>query len=279
MDKEPVITKIENEIMTISLNRPEKRNALNAEIMDALPSAFLSAAINPKVKAVILRGEGPVFSSGIDLMGMGMFSKSSSGETKNFVKAMSSGDLSAFRSYLTDMHYTLNKIESLEKPVICAINKYVAGMGLEVALSADFRIATEDALLGMPEVQLGLIPDVGGTTRLTRMLGIVKAKELILTGKMITAEEALCLNLVNEVVPSDKLMESAENLARYIIDNCSPSAVGLAKKLIDLGADMDKNTLLGVEGICNSLLISKTEDLMEGFMARVQKRKPKFKGR
>ncbi|MDY6965352.1 MAG: enoyl-CoA hydratase/isomerase family protein [Halobacteriota archaeon] len=279
MDKEPVVTKIEDQIMTISLNRPEKRNAINADIMDALPAAFSIAAFDQKVKAVVLRGEGPVFSAGIDLMGMGIFSKSSSGETKNFVKAMSSGDLGAFRSYLDDMHYTLNKIESLEKPVICAINKYAAGMGLEVALAADFRIATEDALLGMPEVQLGLIPDVGGTTRLTRMLGIVKAKELILTGKMITAEEAYRLNLINEVVPPEKLMESAENLARYIVDNCSPLAVGMAKKLIDLGTDMDKNTLLGAEGVFNSILISRTEDVMEGFMARVQKRRPNFKGR
>ena len=277
MGKEPVITKIEDRIITISLNRPEKRNALNAEIMDALPLAFSTAANNPKIKAVILRGEGPVFSAGIDLMSMGLLSKSSSGDSKNLVKAMGSGDLSAFRNYLTDMHYQLNKIESLEKPVICAINKYVAGMGLELALTADFRIATEDALLGMPEVQLGLIPDVGGTTRLTRLLGVVKAKELILTGKMITAEEALRINLINEMVPSDKLMESAENLAGYIIDNCSPMAVGMAKKLIDLGVDMDKNTLLEMEGICQSIVLSKTEDVIEGFMARIQKRKPKFR--
>ena len=280
MDKEPIITKIEDGIMTISLNRPEKRNAINAEIMDALPLAFSNASDNPKVKAVILNGEGPVFSAGIDFFGMGLISKTTSDKSKkskNFVKAMGSGDLSALRNYLTDMHYSLNKIESLEKPVICAINKYVAGMGLEIALTADFRIATEDALLGMPEVQLALIPDVGGTTRLVRLLGIVKAKELILTGKMITSKEALEINLVNEVVPPDKLIESAENLARYIIDNCSPLAVGMAKKLIDLGADVDKNTLLEMEGICQSVVISKTEDVIEGFMARVQKRKPKFK--
>ncbi len=217
---------------------------------------------------------------------MGLFSRSSSGksgksdksgESKNLVKAIGSSDLSTFRSYLTDMHYNLNKIEALEKPVICAINKYVAGMGLEIALTADFRIATKDALIGMPEVQLALIPDVGGTTRLVRLLGVVKAKELILTGKMITAEEALKINLVNEVVPPDKLIESAENLARYIIDNCSPLAVGLAKKLIDLGADMDKNTLLEMEGVFQSIVLNRTEDVMEGFMARVQKRKPKFR--
>jgi enoyl-CoA hydratase len=267
MKDEVVLTEKEDGITTISLNRPEKRNALNPEIMNALPTAFSAAAEDPEVKAVILTGKGKAFSAGIDFVSYPDLMMGKLGE----------GNFRWLREFLTDLHYNLNKIECLEKPVICAINGYVAGMGLEIALTADFRIATKDSLFGIPEVQLGLIPDVGGTTRLTRMIGIVKAKELIMTGKMITAEEALRINLVNEIVAPDELMNSAKNLARYMIDNCSPVAVGLAKKMIDLGADMDKNTSLEMEGICQSILFGRTEDLMEGFTARAQKRRPNFK--
>jgi Enoyl-CoA hydratase/carnithine racemase len=220
MKDEVVLTEKEDGITTIFLNRPEKRNALNPEIMNALPPAFSAAAEDPEVKAVILTGKGKTFSAGIDFVSYPDLMMGKLGE----------GNFRWLREFLTDLHYNLNKIECLEKPVICAINGYVAGMGLELALTADFRIATKDALFGIPEVQLGLIPDVGGTTRLTRMIGIVKAKELIMTGKMITAEEALRINLANEVVAPDELMNSAKNLARYMIDNCSPVAVGWRRR-------------------------------------------------
>ncbi len=267
MKEEVILTEKEDGIMTITLNRPEKRNALNPEIMDALPRAFSSAFEDPDVRAVILTGKGKVFSAGIDIFSYPTL----------FLEKIGGNETSRLRDYITDMHYDLNKIECMEKPVICAINGHVIGMGLELALTADFRIATEDALLGIPEVQLGLIPDVGGTTRLTRMIGIVKAKELIMTGKMITAQEALKINLVNEIVLGGELMEKAKELARYIAENCFPKAVGLAKRMIDLSRDMDKNTSLEMEGICQSILFSDIDNLVEGFTARAQGRKPNFK--
>lgn len=270
MVEEVVFTETEEGVASIFLNRPDKRNALNAEIMNALPQAFSIAAEDYKVKAVILTGKGKVFSAGIDLVSYPNLMMEKPGEFRE-------NGFSWLREYLTNVHYNLNKIECLEKPVICAINGYAGGMGLELALTADFRIAADNALLGIPEVQLGLIPDMGGTTRLTRLLGIVKAKELIMTGRMITAYEAERINLVNRVVPQDELMETTKNLAHYMIDNCSSRAVGLAKKMIDLGADMDKNTSLEMEGICQSILFSHAEDLVEGFTARLQKRQPKFK--
>lgn len=263
--KDKILIKKEGEIMTIYLNRPEKRNALDPETMDALPRAFSAASEDADVKVIILAGVGEVFSAGIDLFSY-----------PDLLMGKKDEGTSRLREYISDMHHGLNKIESLEKPVICAINRYVVGMGLELALTADFRIAGEDAIFGMPEVQLGLIPDVGGTTRLTRLIGIVKAKELIMTGKMIDAKEALRIDLVNEIVPPGEELKVARKLAHHMIKNCSPAAVGLAKKIIDLSEDLDKNTSLEMEGIFQSILFQNTDDLVEGFMARVKRRRPNF---
>lgn len=261
-----ILTEKKNDIMTIYLNRPDKRNALNPEIMTEISNAFLTAASDPEVKVVILAGKGKAFSAGIDLFEF----------PSMFIENINEKGTNWFRNYLMDLHYSLNKIESLEKPVICAIHGYTIGMGLELALTADFRIASRDTRIGIPEVQLGLIPDVGGTTRLTRMVGIIKAKELIMTGKLISADEAFRINLVNEVAPEGEELNVAEKWAREIIDNCSLTAVGLSKKIIDLSRDMDKNTSLEIEGITQSIIFGDMEKVIEGFQARMEGRKPKF---
>lgn len=261
-----ILMEKKDEIMTIYLNRPEKRNALNPEIMVELSNAFSTASLDPEVKVVILAGKGKAFSAGIDLFEFPAM----------FIENINEKGTDWFRDYLTNLHYSLNKIESLEKPVICAIHGYTIGMGLELALTADFRISSKDTRIGIPEVQLGLIPDVGGTTRLTRMVGIIKAKELIMTGKLISADEAFRINLVNEITPEGEELNAAIRLAQEIIDNCSLNAVGLSKKIIDLSKDMDKNTSLEIEGLIQSIIFGDMDKVMEGFQAKMEGRKPKF---
>lgn len=265
-DSNLILTEKKDGIMTIYLNRPEKRNALNPEIMIDLENSFSIASVDPEVKVIILAGKGKVFSAGIDLFEF----------PSMFIENINEKGTSWFRNYLTDLHYSLNKIESLEKPVICAIHGHTIGMGLELALTADFRIASKDTRIGIPEVQLGLIPDVGGTTRLTRMIGVIKAKELIMTGRLISADEAFRINLVNEVTPEGEELDASIKLAQEIIDNCSPTSVGLSKKIIDLSRDIDKNTSLEMEGIVQSIIFGDMDKVIEGFQAKIEERKPKF---
>ena len=167
------------------------------------------------------------------------------------------------------MQAALSRLEAIEKPVIGALHRYVPGLGLELALAFDLRIATSDCELGLPEVRFGLVPDVGGTTRLVRTVGYAKAKELIMTGRMIPASEALALGLVNQVVPPGDHLAAAARLAGEIAAN-APLAVGLAKKLIDLGHGSDKQTFLQMELLAQSILV-RTDDVREGALAAAER--------
>jgi enoyl-CoA hydratase/carnithine racemase len=175
------------------------------------------------------------------------------------------------------MQAALSSIETLEKPVIAAMHRYAAGLALELALACDLRVASADCELGLPEVRLGLVPDVGGTTRLVRTIGYARAKELIMTGRMIDAAQAHRLGLVSDIAPVGEHLVVARRLADEIAAN-APLAVGMAKRLIDLGEHAATHDFLELELWAQSLLKS-TDDAREGARAAMERRPPKFSGR
>jgi enoyl-CoA hydratase/carnithine racemase len=261
--------RIEGEIAYLALNRPEKRNAINNDVLRAIPEA-LAEADRPEVRAIILYGEGAVFSAGVDFTSL-------AADTGSHGGAGGGPDLVRFRRFVHASQASLDALERIEKPVIGALHGYVGGLGLELALACDARIAATGTRLGMPETRIGLVPDVGGTTRLTRTVGYAMAKELIMTARMIDADEAARIGLVNRVVAAGTQIAAAEELAREIARN-APLAVGLAKRIIDIGQSVDKSTFMDLESLAQSSLFQ-TEDFREGATALAQRRDPKFKGR
>jgi enoyl-CoA hydratase/carnithine racemase len=214
-----VVTEDRGQVRHIVLNRPEKRNAMNQELLRALGQALREAAAETSVHCVVLRGEGPVFSAGVDLNEL----MDSTGRV---------GMLRPFRQVFLDC---ANLCEEMTKPVICQIHRTCVGGALEVALGCDLRIASSDAQLGLPEVKFGIIPDVGGSTRLPAVVGLGRAKELIMTARMIGAEEAERIGLVNRVVEPEELEGATQALIDELLAN-SPVAVGRAKRVIDASA-------------------------------------------
>jgi len=222
------------------------------------------AAADRAVRAIIIRGEGKCFSAGIDfnsLAGQGLMEKTGA----------------EFRHMLFKLQAVLNRLEAVEKPVIALLHAYCYGMGLELALAADFRIAAEGTLIALQEVELGLVPDVGGTSRLVRTVGIPMAKEIIMTARRLDARRAYEIGLVNEIVPEEQLMPTAVKWVEQL-KGCAPLAVGLAKKIIDRGAHLDKLSLMELEAYAQSSLLT-TADVREGITAKLQKRPPEFKGK
>jgi enoyl-CoA hydratase/carnithine racemase len=258
-----VTSRTDGAVCYVTLDRPEKRNAIDREVLAALVDRLGAAERDPAVRAVVLSGEGAVFSAGVDF---GML-RGDVGE----------GAPAAFRQRVRGMQAALSSLETLEKPVIAAMHRYAAGLALELALACDLRVASADCELGLPEVRLGLVPDVGGTTRLVRTIGYARAKELIMTGRMIGAAEAHRLGLVNEVAPAGEHLACARRLADEIAAN-APLAVGIAKRLIDLGAHAGKHDFLEIELWAQSLLKG-TDDAREGARAAMERRPPKFSGR
>jgi enoyl-CoA hydratase/carnithine racemase len=261
---ELIQTRQREDIFEIVLNRPEKRNALNREMWEGLDAAVSQANRTPNLRAVLLRGEGPVFSAGIDvsaLLGL----------------AQEYGPLWQQRMHaITDeSQRTLTRLERLELPTIALLHGHCLGLALELALACDIRLAAEGTVLGLPETRLGIIPDVGGTTRLTRLVGPARAKELIFTGRHFDAVYAVRWGIVNEVVPADELLSRSDALVEEI-RQAAPLAVGMAKRVIDGLADIDRGLML--EGWAQSELF-KTADFMEGAQAFMMKRPPEFKGR
>jgi len=269
MAEEILKIRIEGELAYIGLNRPEKRNAINQAMLRAIPQA-LDEVDRPEVRAIIFYGEGQAFSAGIDFTSL-------TNDTGAQGASGGGPDIQRFRRFVHESQASLNRLESIEKPVIGALHGFVGGLGLELALACDARIAAAGSRLGMPEVRVGLVPDVGGTTRLTRTVGYARAKELIMTARMITAEDAERIGLVNRVVADGAQIAAAEELAREMARN-APIAVGLAKRIIDQGHGLDKMTFQELEVLAQSSLLM-TEDFREGASALAQRREPRFKGR
>jgi enoyl-CoA hydratase/carnithine racemase len=214
-----VVTEDRGAVRHIVLNRPEKRNAMNRELLSALAAALRQAAAEEAVHCVVLRGEGPVFSAGVDL-----------GELLS-----SGGELGMLRPFRNVFLECANLCEEMAKPVVCQIHRTCVGGALEVALGCDLRIASSDAQLALPEVKFGIIPDVGGSTRLPAVVGLGRAKELVMTARQIGAEEALRIGLLNRVVEPDELEAATSELVEELLAN-SPIAVGRAKRVLDASA-------------------------------------------
>jgi enoyl-CoA hydratase/carnithine racemase len=250
-----VITEDREAVRHVILNRPEKRNAFNEDLVLATGAALRAAADDPSVRCVVLRGNGPVFSAGMDVAAL----------------ANVGAQPERLRSFRRTILDAWNLCEAMTKPVVAQIHGVCLGGALELALACDLRVVSEDAWLGLPETRLGLVPDVGGSSRLPQVVGVGRAKELIMTGRVIDAATAERFGLANRIAPdADELV--AELLA------CAPIAVGLAKRLIDASARPALSTTLELE-IAAQELCARTEDVREGVQAAAERRAPQFKGR
>jgi enoyl-CoA hydratase len=247
-------------IATITLNRPEALNALSTEVVEEILRAVEDVRTDENIRVVVLTGAGEkAFSAGADIKAMvGM-------------TALKARELSSMGERLCVT------LENLEKPVIAAINGYALGGGMEVAMACDLRIASENARMGQTEINIGLIPGWGGTQRLTRLVGMTKAKELVFTGRMIDARTAEQIGLLNMAVPADKFREIVHQLAVDLASK-APVALKVAKALITKGADMSLDAALELEREGFGV-IGYTDDLKVGTSAFAEKRKPEFKGK
>ena len=250
---------IENGIATVTIDNPPM-NPLTADVRDQLITTFQELdSKKDEIKVVILTGKGKAFMAGADIKA---FPELTPEKAKDRLKK-------SRRMYLG--------VEQLERPVICAINGYCLGAGLELSMCCDIRIAASKAQLGQPEINVGVIPGGGGTQRLPRLVGAGIAKELIYTGKFISAEEAARIGLVSKVVEPGELLDEAMEMARLI---ASKPVLGVraAKEAINRGLNMALSEGLEVEAYHWSYLCG-TEDQKEGAAAFIEKRKPIFRGR
>lgn len=260
-DLENIILEKKTGIAKLILNRPDAMNALDGKTYEELWTATEDVRTDNDVRVVVITGAGRAFCTGLDLKYGGK------------ILGMNQTELRAIMGKIQETFM----LERIEKPVIAAVNGYALGNGCDLALACDFRIASEEARFGMTYTKLGLIPDVGGTYRLARLVGVSKAKELIFTGDMIDAREAEKIGLVDKVVAAGELesamMEFAKKLAK-----CAPIPIGIAKKAINKALDTNLREALEAE-LQGQILCFQTEDVKEGVKARIEKREPMFKGK
>jgi len=247
---------IDEGIAKVTINRPEAMNALNNLVLNDLFDAFLALSQDDTVNVIILTGEGKAFVAGADIASMHTMTPFEG------------------RALAANGHRVMNLIETIEKPVIAAVNGFALGGGCELAMACDMRIASEKAKFGQPEVGLGIIPGFGGTMRLPRLVGKGMAKLLIMTGNIINGEEALRIGLIEQLVPADQLMETAVALAK-IIESKAPLAVGSAKTAINVEYNLDMNAASSFEVEAFAGMFS-TKDKAEGMGAFLEKRPAEF---
>jgi len=246
---EQVRLEVEDGVATLRLDRP-KMNALDVAMQEGIRAAALEATERDDVRAVVLWGGERVFAAGADIKEMA---------------AMSYPDM-VKRSGLLQSAFTA--VARIPKPVVAAVNGYALGGGCELALAADFRFAAEDAVLGQPEVLLGIIPGAGGTQRLTRLVGAAKAKDLIFTGRFVKADEALRIGLVDRLVPADKVLEESVTYASQF-SRAAALAIRAAKECIDRGSEADLDTGLEIERQQFAAIFA-TEDRTRGMTSFVE---------
>jgi enoyl-CoA hydratase/carnithine racemase len=244
----------------VILNRPEKRNAFNDELVLGLRDALSAAAADDSVHCVVLRGAGPMFSSGMDV---------------NFLGGLAAdpGQLRASRRPIIE---TWNLLEEMPKPTIAQIHGACIGGAMELALAADLRVMASDAVIGLVETRVGLIPDVGGSSRLPQVVGLGRAKELILTSRIIDGVEAERIGLANRAVEPAALEAATQELVDELL-GCSPVAMGLAKRVMDASARPTLSTSLEMEISLNHTCMA-SDDFKAGVQAFMEKRPAEFTG-
>ena len=260
MPYETLLTELREGVLTVTVNRPDKLNALNRKVLAELDSVMDEVHSNPDVRAVIVTGAGEkAFVAGADI--------------SEFLSVGSAADASGLAKRGQDVFF---RIERCPKPVVAAVNGFALGGGCELAMSCHFRLASENARFGQPEVNLGLIPGYGGTQRLTQLVGRGRALEIMMSGNMVDAAEALRIGLVNRVTPREGLMEACRAILSAILSK-SPVAVG--KVVAAVNACMEGNADGYAEEIRLFGECFGTEDMKEGVGAFLEKRKPEFPGR
>jgi enoyl-CoA hydratase/carnithine racemase len=247
-------------VATIQLNRLQKKNSFNAQMRQEMENLLHDLARKAAIRAVVITGCDEIFCAGADISEM-------------------EGTSSAEAAYhhAREFQVLFDQVESLPQPVIAAVSGHALGGGCELALAADFRIASETARFGLPEIKIGAFPGGGGTQRLTRLIGVAKAKEMILTGDPISAQEALAIGLVMKVTSKEKYLEEANSLAAKLAA-LPRLALQASKMLINRSQDLDLATGLEFEARTFGG-IAHTHDLAEGTKAFLEKRKPNFTGK
>ncbi len=258
----PIVeTEDRGSVRHVVLNRPEKRNAIDEATIRALRDAFEDAAADDDVRAVVLRGNGPMFSSGMDFSALGAL-------------AADPGSIRTFRRPILE---TWNLLEEMAKPTIAQLHGACIGGALELALACDLRTMASDAICGMPETRIGLMPDVGGSSRLPSIVGLGRAKELVMASKLIDGTEAERIGLVNRIAPADELEATTQALVDELL-GCAPIAVGAAKRVLDAAAKPALSVTLELE-VTLQEICARTEDFGEATRAFAEKRPAAFTGR
>ncbi len=256
-----VLVEDRDAVRHVVLNRPEKRNALSAAVVEELGVALRGAAAEPSVRIVVLRGTGAMFSSGIDRADL----------------AALAADPTKLREYREAILTIWNLCEDMAKPTIAQIHGACLGGAAELALACDMRVMAAEAVIGLVETRVGLIPDLGGCSRLPALVGLARAKELIMASKVVDGTEAERIGLVNRVAPADALDAATGQLSAELLA-CSPVAVGLAKQVLNAAA---RPALAGTlqQEVAAQELCATSEDFREGARAFAQRRAPEFIGR
>ncbi len=256
MDYEHILIEEDPPIATVRFNRSEVLNALNANLIRELVDALGSLDRNSDVRAIVITGDDRAFAAGADIADMA---------NSSVVEQMGN-----------DQFVTWDKIRTIKKPLIAAVSGWALGGGCETALMCDLIVASETARFGQPEINIGIMPGAGGTQRLAQALGKARAMEMVLTGRHITAQEALAAGLVNRVAPLESYLEEARDLAREIASK-PPLAVRLAKQAVNNVFDDYLDHGIMVERR-NFFMLFATEDQKEGMQAFLEKRQPEWKG-
>jgi enoyl-CoA hydratase len=259
MDYQYILFTKEEGLARLQINRPQKLNALNMDVYREIEDVVVICEAAPDVKVLLITGNDKAFAAGAD------------------IDLMADGDIVTAQE-LTDLSRRVQeRLADVPKPTIAALAGYCLGGGLELALCCDLRIGAENAVFGLPEINLGIIPGGGGTQRLARLIGVARATEMIFLGEMVKIEEALHLGIVNRVVPLERLEEEARELARKLMAK-PPIALRSAKTAIRNGLSMGLKEGIRAEQDAFALLFG-TKDQKEGMAAFIEKRKPKFIGR
>ncbi|MBD0357837.1 MAG: enoyl-CoA hydratase-related protein [Actinomycetota bacterium] len=255
---ETIVASVEEGVGRITINRPDSRNSLNTQVLGDIRQALAEFRHDESVNVVVFTGAGDrAFAAGADINEL---------RERTMLDALASV-----------MQAVYDEVEAFEKPTVAAVNGYALGGGCELAMACDIRIASENARFGQPEVALAILPGAGGTQRLARLIGKGRALEMIMTGRLMDAQEALSAGLVSKVVPQEDLMEAVGETVEQLLAK-GPLAVRLAKLAVQAGYETDQRTGLLIERLAQAVLFT-SEDKREGTSAFLEKREPEFGGR